>query len=688
MRCELEGARPPELVTTDALGNVLRVGVPRWDPVASDEPADDDWGDLARVGRTTGLHLPPVALMVATDGTIRDTVTVGMDPYTTHGPVTIRVDAAVRARITVPEGAVRIEPTEHRDGFRVQLPATPTVRVAFQSRVPTETTEIVVRPDAAGVARALSTAHRSITDRSPDRTWPSLRSRTATITLGDESSVPSSHAAPDDPGVAIHAPPDPAALLPLAPVAAYLGAVVRVGGDAVRLVTDQRAWRITPPAERGGDEPQRGYERAVHGHLERAFWLDCLAREAGDVADEHRRSPFLADHGLAADALYEASMAERLAAYDTVPVESVRSTFPDWHHAISVRPAVESVETLGHRLHRLPLVHVADGEELPEVEIVARSIEASRGSAEAPGPRMVEPNLTPARTHAWAGESVPLGGWKLLDGDGTRSAARSGGNALEIVVVVNDSNMRDEQVGATEQYGRRSDDLGIEVRTAVGTTPVELAHILESDADLVHYVGHHDTGDGLRCYGGNLSADQLAATDVRTFFLNACGSYRFGQMMIRKGAEGGVATTTAVIEETATDLGVTWSRLMTYGWPVVTALEYGRRVADGPLLHYVTLGEGATVLTQSDTHVPPAIEIDQVDSDEWRIEMVHDHPVHHGTQTTTSLHDGWWLPGEKATGIVSASELKGFLRARDNPVVIDETLYWPGEQGWTGKIDR
>ncbi|MFB6193677.1 MAG: hypothetical protein ABEI75_01310, partial [Halobaculum sp.] len=396
MRCELEGSDPPELVTTDPLGNVLRVGVPGWAEEESAEPDEDDWADLVRVGRAEGLHLPPVALMVAIDGTIRDTVTVGMEPYTVEGPVTIRVDAAVRGRITVPDGEVRIEPTEYRDAFRVRLEGAPTVRVAVQSRVPTETTEIVVSGDAAGVARALSTAHRSITERSPDRTWPSVRSRTATVTFGGESSVPSSHAAPDDPSVVIRVPPDPAAILPVAPVAAYLGAVVRVGDPdaAVRIVTDERVWRIDPPSERVGEDSQRAYERAVHGHLERAFWLDCLAREAGDVADEHRRSGFLTDHGLSAAGLYEASIAERLVAYDDVPVAAVRSTFPDWHYAISVRPEFASVETVGHRLHQLPLVHIADGEELSEVEIVARSIEASRRGAEAPGPRTVDPNPT------------------------------------------------------------------------------------------------------------------------------------------------------------------------------------------------------------------------------------------------------------------------------------------------------
>lgn len=680
MRCELEGGDPPELVATDTRGNVLRVGVGGWEPVQSVRP-DDEWGDLARVGRTTAVELPPVVLLIATDGTVRESVTVGTGPCTFEGPVTIRVDAAVRGRIVVPDGAVRIEPIDQRNAFRVQLDGTAPVRIAFDSRVPTDTQEVAVPATPDGVAQALSTAHRSITARSPDRTWPSLRSRTATVTVGEESSVPSSLTTPDEPEIAIHAPPDPATLLPLAPVAAYLGAVVRVDTSPVRIVADGTTWRIDPPDARSG-EPQRAYERAVHGHLERAFWLDCLAREAGDVADEHRRSAFLTDHGLSADELYEASMAERLRAYDDVPVAAVRSTFPDWHYAISVRPRIESVETLGHRLHRLPLVHVADGEELSEVETVARAMEADSRSGDPPGPQMVEPNPTPARTHAWAGDGVPLGGWKLLDGDGTRDPTRSSSDSLEVVVVTNDRAMREEQVGATEQYDRRSDDLGIDVRTKVETTPATLARILEGDADLVHYIGHHDTDDGLRCRGGHLSADQLAGSDVRTFFLNACGSYEFAAALIRKGAEAGVATTTGVVDETATDLGVTWSRLLTYGWPVVTAMRYARRAADKPFLNYSVVGEGTTTVAQSDVHLQPMVEIDPIAENRWRVEMTRDHPVHHGGQATTPTHEGWWLPGSGRVDVLDTEELRHVLDRVDDPVIVDGTIRWPGNRNW------
>lgn len=700
MECHREAGEPPELVGRDREGSVLRVGVPDWEREPGAEASGSEADDIVRAGYTTGLHLPAVAVLLEVDGSIVDTATVGDDPFRFDEPVALKVDAAVRAVIRVVEGPVRIEPTEARDALQVRFEGPTLVQIGFRSRVVEPPDPVTIPETPQGLADALSVVHAPITDRTADRTWPTQRPVTAPVRVGNELSVPEEVAEADavsvpeadgqsldsadtvESSVRITAPATPEAVFPLAPLAVYLGARVAVGGSDVRIDAGGDGWEIAPPSERDGADGQRAYERAVQDHLRRAFWLDCLAREAGETADEHRRSGVLEAHGLSAERLYDASIPERLRAYDAVPMTEVREVFPDWHYAISVPACVDAVELLGHRLDQLPLVHICDGEELSEVDVAARALEGTpRGYT--PDVSFVEPTPSPARTHAWAGEGVPPGGWKLVDGEPEPSVGSSS-DPLEVVVVVNDAAMAEEAVGATDHYGRREADLGIDVRTERGLTPSELARVFESDADLVHFVGHHEE-DGLACYGGHLGVEQLGRCNVRTFFLNACGSYGFGYRLIEKGAEGGVVTTDAVGNGIAAGVGRIWSRLMTYGWPVVSALGRARGVAlDRFGLEYVVMGEGTTVIAQSDTRLPSVVEIRQSDCSNMRhVARKRDHPTGHGMQITNPVDDEWRLPGEGVAYCLEESEFRNFVERLDSPITVGERFYWPDQWEWS-----
>ncbi|MFB6193554.1 MAG: hypothetical protein ABEI75_00690, partial [Halobaculum sp.] len=105
------------------------------------------------------------------------------------------------------------------------------------------------------------------------------------------------------------------------------------------------------------------------------------------------------------------------------------------------------------------------------------------------------------------------------------------------------------------------------------------------------------------------------------------------------------------------------------------------------LLHYVTVGEGTTTVTQADMYLPPMIEIEQLTPNRWQIEMIRDHPTYHGMQITTPLYDEWWLPGNKRREDVDTEELRSFCNPIDNPVIVDGKLYWPENQSWINQAD-
>ncbi len=69
----------------------------------------------------------------------------------------------------------------------------------------------------------------------------------------------------------------------------------------------------------------------------------------------------------------------------------------------------------------------------------------------------------------------------------------------------------------------------------------ELARIFEAEEDFVHFIGHCEVG-GLKCQDGTLDIESLSSVGVRTFFLNACGSYRQGQALIERGSVAGAVT--------------------------------------------------------------------------------------------------------------------------------------------------
>jgi hypothetical protein len=169
------------------------------------------------------------------------------------------------------------------------------------------------------VLRAVSTFGSALKTTSPERSYPTLRGHPPLVELGDHLRVPDGLEPPDT-GITIEVPATRQAACVAAPLAYYLGATVEPG-DRPRIVADGTEHRLD----------RHDLETGVERSLKRAFLLDCVARTEGwyrtPLAARDAVEPHL-DRDLAD--LYDAPLAERLAAALALPFDAVADALPAW----------------------------------------------------------------------------------------------------------------------------------------------------------------------------------------------------------------------------------------------------------------------------------------------------------------------------------------------------------------------
>ncbi|MFB6177511.1 MAG: hypothetical protein ABEI99_10265, partial [Halobaculum sp.] len=389
-------------------------------------------------------------------------------------------------------------------------------------------------------------------------------------------------------------PPDLDALLPTASLVHYLGAAVSVEPDAdPHLDIDGRA----EPLGTGSTLTETASDI-----LRRCFYLDCVARTAGPHGGPLSVSHVFDTLELDAERLYDAPLAERVRTYLDRDFDRVADSFPEWHLSMYVEPTYEHVGVLPHVVDTLPFFFHPSAEPLTKKKWLALGLTGSgydtfqlrsgdddrnpeahatpgAGGREVSNVDLVNPDLGPGRNHGWLADGVPVDAFKSLpEAYENRDSYLDGSDSeLSVTVVINDTGMErklfgdeerpgmDEERDATiEHYERRVEDLNIDLTVREGVRDSELARIFESENDLVHYVGHH-TEDGLECVNRTLSADQIDRSRTETFFLNACGSYPFGEQLVRRGSVVGGVTFESVPDDDAFRVGSTFAGLMTMG---------------------------------------------------------------------------------------------------------------------------
>ncbi|WP_049971439.1 CHAT domain-containing protein [Haladaptatus cibarius] len=577
---------------------------------------------------------------------------------------------------------------KQRDGAVVlDFGAETSVRVGARSYHDRPAGTITVTDDVEDVMRALSLSGSALKTTSPERSFPTLRGHPPLIKRAEQFDAPDGLVRPDT-GVSLVVPPDREHVFPLASLAYYLGGeVVPETGTRPRLVADEFEHELT-----AGDS----YENAVNRVLRQTFFLDCLTRTEGYYqVDLHEREQVEPLVDLDFSALYDAPLTARLAAYLSVPFETLEPYIPNWRLGVDLTPTVENAEYLPYLADNLALVRLPDS---PNPNSVKPMSDAQSEFFRAPPSGVLArgtkgwdavddrdvfqvdsmPNVI---EQAWAGPGFPLKVNKLdLSALERRVDRVPTSDTIDIHVVCNDDKMLDEDV-VKELYGVR-EFLDFDVTAHYDLTQDELRELLARQSDFVHYIGHIDDR-GFLCADGSLDAHTLTEVNATAFLLNACESYQQGYELIKKGSRGGVATLSPIGNPSATKLGKILARLLNCGFPLRAALSIARKQSVYGY-QYTVLGDGGLSLVQCESGLPHHLKIKRVKNDRFEV-VVNTYPTDiHGFGTHVNFHPDWsqerYIASAPLTTVnLSIEELKSWISYEVRPVEVENQLYWSDE---------
>ena len=303
---------------------------------------------------------------------------------------------------------------------------------------------------------------------------------------------------------------------------------------------------------------------------------------------------------------------------------------------------------------------------------------------------LLDPELGPGRVHGWLAEGTPIDGFKALPAAYRHrdDVLDDPGTGLSVTAVVNEVNrtmvsnceMSDEHEAAVEHYRTRADELTVDLTVERQVRTGDLARIFESSNDLVHFVGHHEDA-GLECPDGFLSPSSIDRSGAQTFFLNACGSYPFGETLVRKGSVAGGATLSPVNDSNAARVGTTFARLLVQGYCMGRALAKAARHTIAPR-DYLVVGDATFRASQSNDLAPPDVWIAPDGEDGFQVLKKTPSPWGiGGEQMSSSAGDesSHWLLGNSELLDFSHESLLDFLEMKSHPVIFRDEFYWPDE---------
>ncbi|MFB6359765.1 MAG: hypothetical protein ABEH59_00420 [Halobacteriales archaeon] len=598
----------------------------------------------------------------------------------------VDLTAPVKLYVAV-ESELTVEVTD--EAVRLDFGDATEVRLGARSYHEQPAGTITTTDDPADMLRAIAAFGSALKTTSVERSYPTLRGHPPTIDRGDALAIPD-HLEPPETGVTIDLPPALEYLYPVAPLAYYLGADLEPA-------TEPRLRTASGSAQRLGDTAP-AFEREVKRLLQQVFFLDCLTRTEGFYpVNLHERNVLEPALDLDFEALYEASLSERLDAYLSVPHAQLEPELPDWKLTARVSFRPDHIELLPFLVNDLAVVRSAgsaDTQPVSATGIATEPAETDGGftrsstrnvsdSAGAPGPTLFRPEPTEALEQTWIGDGAPMGASKgLLAAYRNRLDRSPVDGDIDLTVVCNAGEMNEERDVVDAAYGSR-EELPFSIHSVTEATVDGLRSVLQRETQFLHYIGHIDSR-GFECVDGFLDARDLEATGVESFFLNACQSYQQGLALIRAGSSAGIVTVEDVINSGAQRVGRALARLLNHGFPLSAALEIARErsVVGG---QYLLFGDGGINIAQPGGGVPA---LSRLDADDPTTLTYETYPTVHQGMGTIAIpfigdNDEYYLAGG-ASGRFNLTEAEGaaIFEKEPQPVEHDGELYWTDESGF------
>jgi hypothetical protein len=544
-------------------------------------------------------------------------------------------------------------------------------------------TTVTTTSDPVDLMVAVSTFGSELKTRTSMRSYPTLRGHPPTVSVGTELSIPTDLDRPDG-RVRLELPRTVEHVLAAAPLAYYLGAPMEPAAEPALVVAGE-----TYPLN-----GSNGFEATVERTLKRTLFMDCLVRTASArpvMLSERRRLDDTLDVDV--DALTGRPPHERLAAYMTVPYETIQPWVPDWRTVAHVQPTRAGIEALPFLANDLALVRVPDrtvGDDGPTTADPGGDgeygVEGARGtSSDAVGDvagahDVVRPPPTDAVGEAWVGPGVPIGASKALPTAYHNRLARDRreDGTVEVAVVCNDEEMFEEGDVAKDAYGANQ-HLPFDVSFHYAASAAKLGGVFESNLDYVHYVGHVGEA-GFECPDGTLDVGSVDRVAVDIAFLNACQSYEQGVKLVEEGGIASVVTFDDVLEDGALRIGKIMARLLNQGFSVDRALSIARaRSIVGS--QYLVVGDADADIAQAGEHIPWVTNAESAGPDTYRVRVTPYPTKSSGMGAEFSLSIGaespvFLVPKTWPSVELSTAEFREYLAEDSHPVILDGTVTW------------
>jgi hypothetical protein len=473
---------------------------------------------------------------------------------------------------------------------------------------------------------------------------------------------PISDAKPET-GIELVVPECVTTLFVAAPLAYYLGADITVRKcETPRLTIPKKD--ITHLFS-----PLPAFQDEVASLVQRLFYLDCITRRK----NPERNPELLEACSIDPEAIRSLTPAQRLQRYLETPADTVTEAAPDWHLSTYTAPSIGRAHCLPFLLEKLSLIYLPDGMSVDRKDLLEKTLtETAKTRGSAMSSDMIQPNGGAGRVRGWLAPGTPINAFKTTPTAYVNQQRNRGTHdrSLDLTVVLNDSEMREECNKTTETYRNAAAPMNVTVRNGL-TTP-QLASVFESETDFVHFIGHCEDS-GLCCPDGELDIRSLSDVRTRTFFLNACGSYKQGLGLIHRGAIAGGVTHTDVLDSHATLVGTAFGRLLSHGFTIQRSLQLARQRIM-MCKDYAAVGDGTYTLGP-DTAEPILLRVTETDSS-YDITCEVLSPTAAGASYELPLGDHVALNGTETEISVSRTELIDALESNEMPVVFGTEFYW------------
>lgn len=496
----------------------------------------------------------------------------------------LEISAHLKVYIFV-DAAMKIIFDDSRISLEFDSEAEVIIGVRSYSRKPQA--KILVTRSLKDIARAISQLSSAIKIDSCERTYPTLRGHPPLIDFSKKAEIPELRKFRS--GVEIFVPPKLEYLYAAAPLAYYLLADLKIGSPGIEC--ENGFYRELP------EFPE--FEDRVSEILQQVFFLDCLVRTEGLYKIRLHEARALEALDLDARALYNKKIEDQLSTYLEIPWERIKEFMPPWHLSTYVEASPGRVRALPFLLNELSLIFMPEAREVSEKEIMSYSLkDFFRSGTQAEAAReLVMPVLKNSRNNAWLSSGTPVDVVKAEEIAFLNQLKyiQAEKDHIEVSLILNDERMGEEQANVARIYKQR-DDVPLETDIFQMVSRKELKEIFSAGYDIVHYIGHCDA-HGFVCADGHLRASDIEGNNTPAFFLNACGSYEEGVELISRGSVCGVVTLFRVLNQEALEIGYTFARLLSSGFPICDAIAlakkrslYGR--------DYLVLGNGMYTLMQ------------------------------------------------------------------------------------------